>query len=275
MPNLPPISIPADAFEKADAKGADFYAELTDEERIEEGLPPRDPEKEAEKPELEPKVDEADEDAANDDGTNDEVEDEAYSQRLFDEIAGLREDLGASLGKSESAPKPKAEDPLLAAALEHEDEVVRGIAERLQQAEQRLEARENEARESRIVNQIAKDDAEFDAVQGAYLIDGKPMSDKQVATVENFILKNPDAGRSLSIEQLTRAVFPTAARRPRTPSANGPGVQNGNGSPVATIVETGSSGGAPSGGGAWKPRPNETIESAIADAGRRFGWKRD
>lgn len=287
MPELPRLTIPADAFAKADekAKTVDHYADLSDEERAEEGLPPRetakepakeaakpDPEKQAETAKPEPEPEKKSEPEGDDEGENEEDVD---GTRLFEEIAGLREDIAASLGKPEPAATKKNEDPLLKAALEHDDEVVRGLAERLQKAEQRLEAREIEARESRIAAQTAKDDAEFDAVQSTYLIDGKPMTDEHVERVEKYILKNPDVGRSLSIEQLTRVVFPTATRAPKKPApAKGPADSpNGDGSPVATIVDQGAGSGGTT-GGAFKPRPNETIESAIAEAGKRFGWKR-
>ena len=270
MPNLPPISLPADAAEKAaeTAKDRDYYADLTDEERAEEDLPPREtakPDTEAEK--------EAEQEKPGPGDDEDEDEDEEYDRKLYEEITGLRADINASLGTPETAKvEAKAKDPLIDAALEHDDEVVRGLAERLQRAEQRLEAREAEAKTARTEVQLARDDADFDAVQAAYMIDGKPMTDAHVEQVEQFILKNPGAA-SLSIEQLTRAAFPNATKRVRSASAKGPANQNGDGPAVATIVDQGAgSGGTTS--EPWKPRPNETIESAIQAAGRRFNWKR-
>jgi hypothetical protein len=271
MPNLPPLTIPHDAAAKAEekAKETDFYAELTDEERAEEGLPPRETAKpEEEKPEAEP-------DKAPDAEPDEEPEpdsDEATEQ-LFEQIAGLREDIQSAIGKpTPEATKPE-EDPLLKSALEHEDPVIRGLAERLKETQDRLAAHDNEAREARIERQTAKDDADFDAVQASYLIGGQPMTDKQVEQVEDFILQNPDVGRRLTIEQVTRVVFPDATKAPKSPSAKGPGGSpNGNGPPVATIVTGGTSGGAAP--GKFVPRANETIESAIQEAGKRFGWKR-
>lgn len=268
MPDLSTVTFPADAAEKAEAKGKtiDFYENLTDEERTEEGLPPREPVVPEPEPEPAPEADDDDEET--DDGDDDATE------KLFEEIAGLRQDLSASLGKSEPAPGKKEEDSLIAAALEHEDPVMRGFAERFQSAEKRLAEREAEAREERIGRQVAKDNADFDAVKSTYTIGGKSMSDAQIEMVENYISKNPEVGSRLSIEQLTRLVYPEAVKSAsKPPSAKGPGgLGNGGGSTVATIVTEGSAGGAPS--GPWKPRANETIESAVQEAGKRFGWRR-
>lgn len=271
MPKPEIVEAMAKAEEKA--KTVDYYADLTDEERAEEGLPPREPSKTApetapgDKPASEPKPEETEVEEA-------EPLDDDATERLFEEIAGLREDLGTALSAAEPEAEKKDKDPLLEAALEHEDPVIRGLAERLQEAEKRLGTREAEAREDRVGRQLAKDTADFDAVQNSYTIGGKPMSDAQVEAVEDYILKNPEVGSRLSIEQVTRVVYPDAVKvGPKSPSAKGPGDSlNGKGSPVATIVDEGSAGGAPA--GPWKPRANETIESAVQEAGRRLGWKR-
>ena len=264
--------MPADAAEKSEekAKQTDYYAELTDEERAAEGLPPRETAKAdpapGDKPEPKPEVE------AEPEGGE---EDEDAAERLFEEIADLRKEISASLGKAEPAPKKKEEDYLLEAALDHNDPVVRGLAERLQAAEKRLGDTESEMRGERIGRQLAKDEADFDAVQSSYAIGGKAMTDAQIEAVEDYVLKNPEVGSRLSIEQITRVVFPDAVKvGPKSPPAKGPGTRaNGEGSPVATIVDEGSAGGAPA--GPWKPRPNESVESAVQEAGRRlFGVKR-
>src|SRR3990170_2074329 len=254
---------PDDAAAKAEekAKSTDFYANLTDDERAEEGLPPREAPKEAPKP--------AEERRPEPEGGDDEEAAEA-ADLLLDEIAGLREDIHSALGEPRSGGPVEEGDELLAAALEHEDPVIRGLAERLQDTQKRLAATEADSREERAQRQLAKDSADFDAVKENYAIEGKPMTDAQIEQVEDYILKNPEVGRRLSIEQLTRVVFPGAARVGSRPAATkGPGDSaNVKGSPVATIVDEGSSGGVPE--GTWKPRPNETVESAVEEAGRRL-----
>lgn len=261
-----PVTMPPDAAEKAaeKAKTTDYYENLTDEERAEEGLPAReapkgDPEPAA-KPDPEPEPEP--------DAGEPEPDEDGATGRLFEEIAAMREGLSAALGKPDSAPRTEKEDPLLSAALEHDDPVVRGMAERLQSAEKRLEATETDARNERIARQFAQDTADFDAVKASYVIGGKPMTDAQVEAVENYMLKNPEVGSRLTIEQATRVVFPDAAKvgRKAAPAKE-------DGSKAATIVDEGSAGGASA--GPWKPRPNETIESAVAEAGRRlFNVKR-
>lgn len=268
MADLPAFTMPADAIEKIEAKskGVDYYADLTDAEREEEGLPPR----EAPKPEAAPAPAPAKPEPEPEDDP--EPESDEAIERLFEEVAGIREDIGAALGKPEPGKTESNKDPLLEAALEHDDPVIRGLAERLQNAEGRLAARENEAREARINQQLSKDDAEFDAVQSVYAIGGKPMTDKQVEQVEEYILKNPELGRRLSIEQITRVVFPDATKVAKAPPATGPGASPNGAAPVATIVDVGASGGGTS--EPFKPRPNETMESAVAEFARRTGWKR-
>jgi hypothetical protein len=250
--------LPADAAAVAEekAKTTDFYADLTDEERAEEGLPPREA-----APATDPDPDPDPEPEPDDDATG----------RLFDEIAGLRDELAAAVGKPE--PKTEAQgDILLEAALDHDDPVVRGLAERLQKNEARLDAREVEARAERVTRQMAKDDSDFKAVQDSYQIGGKPMTDAHVDQVEKYLLNNKEVARHLSIEEATRRVFPQAERvgKPSSPERR-PKAAGGDGA-TATIVDSGSSGGAPA--GSWQPRPNETIESAVEAFGRRVGWKR-
>lgn len=263
-----PVMMPPDAAEKAaeKAKTTDYYDNLTDAERAEEGLPPREtpngkPEPAAKpdpdpEPEPEPEPDEVE-----------AVEDEAGG-RLFEEIASLREELTAAVGKTDPGPKVEEEDPLMVAALEHDDPVTRGLAERLQAAEKRLEAREAEARAERVSRQFAKDTADFDAVKASYTIGGKSMTKAQVEAVEDYMLNDKEAGRVLTIAEATLRVFPDAVKvgRKAAPAKE-------NGSKAATIVDEGSAGGASV--GPWKPRPNETMESAVAEAGRRlFNAKR-
>lgn len=266
----PAFKLPADAGAKAEekAKTVDHYADLTDEERAEEGLPPREPAKPESEPGKEAPLAPAKTPEAEPEPT---PEDDAAIEALFEEVASLREDIGAALGKPEPAPETK-EDALIKAAMEHDDPVVRGLAERLQQAEARLTETQNVARQERVERQLTRDDADFDAVQQSYLVAGQPMTDAQVEQVEDYILRNPEVGRRLSIEQVARVVFPDAVKRSATspPAKGGPGDASTRNSPaVATIVDAGSTvgGGAPE---KWKPRPNETIESAITEAGKRL-----
>jgi hypothetical protein len=282
MPNLPAFTMPRDAADKAEeaAKTRDTYADLTDEERADEDLPPRvkadaaveEPEK---KPDAEPEkkpepkvVEEAVEE-------EEEVEDDpAAIERLFEEIAGINTKLDEALGEEKPAKTEKEADLRLKAALESDDPQTQYLAQQLQAANERLDRIENEATAERQSRQLAKDDAEFDAVQKNYLIDGQPMTDEQVEKVENYIIQNPDVGRRLSIEQLTRVVFPTAARaaKPAAPKPRPAGSTNGNGPAVATIVTEGSPGGA--GAEAHKPGPYPSIESAVKAGGKAFGWTR-
>lgn len=279
MPSLPPVSIPRDAFEKATAKSenTDFYEELTDEERDEEDLPPRPGKSEA-KPETEesaPEPAKAEPEQESEDGQEvDETEGEPgdddagdAAEELVEQIAQMREDLNAALGKPEPAKKAN-EDPLLEAALDHDDPVVQGLAERLKKAEDRLAEHEVAARDERIARQQRRDDREFRAVQKSYTIDGKPITEAHRDAIDDFVVKHPEAGRNLSIEQLTRVVFPNAVRSSAPPKAPKKGT-NAEGGPVATIIDSGSAGAAPE-GGKWKPRPNESIESAISEAGKRL-----
>lgn len=270
MPYLPPVTIPADAFEKAEEKGktVDFYAELTDEERIEEELPPREAVKSEPEPGKKPEPEPASE-------TEDEPEPESDTaiESLFDEVARLREDIASAIGKPEPAPAAK-EDELLQAAREHDDPVVSGMVERVEELTKQLAELQGATRVERIARQQAKDDADFEAVQKAYNIGGKPMTERHIEQVEDYILQHPDVGSRLSIEQITRVLFQDAVRvGAKPPPAKGPGdAANGDGPIVATIVDSGSPGGAAP--ERFKPRANETIESAISEAGKRFGWKR-
>lgn len=271
MPNLPTLTIPADAFAKADEKvtanKTDYYTDLTDEEREAEGLPPREAPKPDPEPAKEPEPEKEDEPEPDDDGS---VE---ATKKLFEDLAGLREDLKTAL-KPKDEPVKAERDELLEAALEHEDPVVRGLAERLKDTEDRLAARENGALQDKIERQLAQDDAEFDAVQSHYLIGGKPMTDDQVKKVEKFIIENPDVGRRLTIEQTTRVVFPDAARSAKpAPAKPGPaGSTNGVAAPVATIVDSGSTAGA--GKSQDGPRAYPDMQTAVREAGKRFGWTR-
>lgn len=276
------FTLPADALEKADAKvkaGVDHYADLTDEERTEEDLPPREPAKgEEPKPPAEPAKTEPDKPAAEPEkkpaAKEPEPEDEIDPAvaALFEEIASLREDITSSLGEPEPAKVGK-EDPLIAAAKEHEDPVVRGLAERLEKAEQALAQEQKSTRTDRIEKQLEKDNAERAEVQSHYVIAGKPMTDEQMEQVEDFEIKNPELARRLSVAQITRVVFPDAMRaaeptKPDPAPAIKPGKAGDDGSPAATIVDTGVSGPGPA--QPWKPGPNETIESAMDAAKRRF-----
>jgi len=111
-------------------------------------------------------------------------------------------------------------------------------------------------------------------VQASYLIGGKPMTDAHCVKIEDYILDNPEVGRRLSIEQITRVVYPDAVRvTAKSPPAKGPGdAANGAGEPVATIVDRGGSTVATPGG--FKPRPNESIQSAIDAYAASQGIKR-
>lgn len=267
MPAPTPVTIPADAAAKAEEKGktVDYYADLTDEERAEEGLPPREAVKTetapGDKPTTEQKTDE-----------EEQLEDDDATERLFEEIAGLREDIDSRLGKPEPVKTEKEVDKRLQAALDSDDDSTRYLAQQLQAANERIERIETGAREERVGRQLAKDDADFDAVRSAYTLEGKPLTEAHVEAIEDYILKNKEVGSRLTIEQVTRVVFPDAVRvGPKSPPAKGPGGSvKDEGQPVATIVDEGSAGGAPA--GPWKPRPNETIESALDAARARFGY---
>jgi len=268
--------IPADAMAKAEGKAekVDFYAELTDAERAEEGLPPRETPKPepapGEKPGPTATPDEEEESEDEEDEEEGGAED--ATAKLFEEIASLREEIGDALGKSEPAPKGGEKDEELQALLEHDDPAIRANAERLQRAETRLAELETSARQERYDRQLAKDAAEFADVKENYTVGGAPITKSQIKEVENYILQNPEIGSRLSIEQITRLVYPNAVRSERrSPPAKGSGGSNNGREPaVATIVTEGASGGASSEG--FKPRPNETIESALGEARKRFGW---
>lgn len=276
-----PTMLPPDAFAKSEeaAKDRDYYANLTDEQRAEEGLPPLEKPAGDPPPETEPTETEPEEEESPD-------ADEATG-RLFDELAELRgqteamhEDLAARMGKPEPPATPSKQDELIEAALDHDDPVVRGMAEQLHAAQQQLAALTNEAKQQREARQLAKDTADFDDVKNSYTIDGKPMTDAQIEAVEDYLLEpqNKEVARLLSIEEATRRVFPSAERVRTSPPpgkrpASRPGNGAGEGGRTATIVDEGTSGGAPA--GPWKPRNNETVESAVNEAGRRlFGVKR-
>lgn len=264
--------IPEGAFQASEeaSKTRDYYSNLSDEEREAEGLPARERPADPPPPEPEP----ADTDPDEDDDQDEEVPEDSATAALFDEISSLRQDLG--LG--EPGEKPEAsEDALVQAARDHEDPVVRGMAKRMEEAEAELASLRAAARDQVIGQQLAQDDADFDAVQAGYLIGGKPMTDKHVQMVENYLLRNKQVAMHLSIEEATRRVFPNAERAGTRTSPNGRPVNSGRtagaGEPTATIVDVGTSGGAPE--GPWKPRMGESVESAVAAAGARlFGVKR-
>lgn len=270
--------IDADAMDKAEkkvAEGVDFYSDLTDEERAEEDLPPRETPKPADTPsETPPPAEDTPAPDGGDDGAGDDEPTDTTdaADRLFAEIAELGAKIDAALG--EKPPKTEAKrDERLDALLEHEDPDVRYLAEQMIENKKQL-AELVGAERARIFSAQAKqDDADFAAVMTAYQIDGKPMSKAHREQVEDYMLENPDAGAVLTIEEATKRVFPGAVKvSPKSPPARGPGDSSkaGKQPAVATIVDQGSTGGAPQ--GKWEPRPNETVESAVAAFGKSRGW---
>jgi hypothetical protein len=266
--------LPADVLEKSaeKAKTADYYDDLTDEERAEEGLPPR-PEKAPAAEPAKPAAPAAEPAAKPDEPADEpEVEDNEAIDELFNEIAGLREDIGAALGTPEPAPEGK-EDPLLAAAREHDDPVLKAMAARVEELTQQVTDLREHQRIDYVERQGQKDDADFNTVRAQYVIDGKPLTVAHRDQIEDWIMKHPEAGSRLSWPELVRVVHPEAVRATRR-AAKPPtdAAEPVNGSPVATIVDQGAT--ASAAGSTWKPGPNETMETAIAEAGKRFGWKR-
>jgi two-component system chemotaxis sensor kinase CheA len=251
----------------ATAEKRDYYANLTDQEREEEGLPPLEAPKPAPAPDPEPEPEPETE--AEPDGGGDSAVDE-----LLDEIQGLRREFHEAIDEPETAKTETREGQLLASGLESDDPSVRAIAEMLQEAHKRLEAVETDARNERVERQLAKDASDFDAVKANYAIGGKPLTEEHIEKVEDYILSHKEVGSRLSIEEVTRVVLPDAVRVGSRPTAaKGPGAPTGvKGQPVATIVDEGASGGAPA--APWAPAPNETIESAVKAAGKRLGWTR-
>jgi hypothetical protein len=268
--------IPADAMAKADEavkNGRDFYKDLNDEERAEEDLPPlegakaSDPEPERQEPADVPEEDDDEEDG------DDDIED--VGERLLSEIADLRKNLVEAASEAEAPKGAKAEERFLDEALQHEDPAVRALAAELQEAKQALQALHAIEAERRIGAQMERDNAEFNAVRESYTIAGKPLTDKHIEKIETYILKNPDVGRLLTIEEVARRVLPTAVKAGPKPSpAKGPGGSPHRGQPVATIVDEGSgSGGAPP--AKWQPKAGDTVESAVTAAGMAlFGVRR-
>jgi len=265
--------IDADAMDKAAEKvaaGTDYYSDMTDEERAEEDLPAR----EAPKPEEKP----ATVAPADDPAPKPDVEEEAPEQtdteaadRLLQEVRDLGAKLDSAIG--EKPPKTEAKrDEVIDAALEHEDPVVRGLAERLQETKKELDALKGAERARIYAAQEAKDNADFAAVMKTYLIDGKPMVKEHREQIEDYLYENEEAGAVLTIEEATLRVFPKAVKGgPKSPPARGPGDSRQDSRlPVATIVDQGSTGAAPQ--GKWEPRPNETIDSAVAAFGKSKGW---
>lgn len=284
MPGLPAFAIPEEAAAKLTQPATkDWYADLTDEERKEEGLPPREPAK-AETPadtptpetpeetpqptpgkEPEPEGDEEEETTETDDAVD----------RLFEEIEGLRGDLTAALGPKQEPPRTEQErDELMEAALDHDDPVVRVLAQRLQAAEAR-EAKRVEAERAEYVDRLeAEVDAEINAAKAVLVIDGKPMDEKQVARVALYMKENPEYGRVATFEEAARRVFPNVEKVAKPSPARSPDGKFAPGKQpaVATVVTEGSPGVGSS--EPFKPRPNETIESAVEAFGRAQGWKR-
>lgn len=276
MPNPTPFTMPDEAREKILATAAEdtrgYYTNVPDDERAEEGLPsPPATAKPTEEPPATPETEpEADAAAPPVTAKAPQVESDPASERLFDEIAELRTTLEGAL-KKEPEPVVAEEDPLLAAALESDDPMIAGLARKLQETMEQQSALAAEAKELRIDRQEERDNAAFDAVQRDYEIDGKPMTDAHVEQVEDWIKANPEVGRRLTIEQIARVVLPSAVKAqpkapergpaPKAPAPNG-------GAPVATIVDVGTSGGAPA--KPFVPRANETIESAMNEARKRF-----
>jgi hypothetical protein len=273
--------IPDDAMEKvaATASTRDYYADLTDEEREEEGLPPRAaPAAAAAATEAAPTdaiPDDDDDDDDDDDGENAAT---TLFDQLSDEISGLKTGLAQLLEKPEPATAAQV-DRLMEAAQEHDDPVVRGLAEELAKARTRLDRVADAAMKDRMDREERVIEAEVQETRSTYLIGGKPMTEAQTDQVEAFLAHddNKELAKRLSIGEATRLLFPDAVRIGKSSSPNGrPGNRSGRAAgddtPTATIVDSGTSGGAPV--GAWKPRAGETIESAVEAAGRRFGWKR-
>jgi len=263
--------IPPDAAEKAAeaAKTRDYYADLTDEERAEEGLPPREPAKAETAPGEKPPEEEPEEGEPEEEPEEESVEDEdSATERLFEEIANLQESVDDALGRTKPARTEGEVDARLKAALESDDESTRFLAEELIAAKQRLERVELDARTERVDRQRTKDDTDFRNLQKGYTVGGKPMTKAQVEMVEDYIDANKEVGSRLDIEDVARVVFKDALGRvnPKSSPGKAPGGSvNGKGSPVATIVDEGSAGGVTV--GPWKPRPNETMESAVDAAG--------
>ncbi len=274
------LHLPENAFEVASEKGTDFYADLTDDERAAEGLPPReaakaeaDPPPEDKAPVGDPPPDEVEEEEEEEE----EAGDDASAQEILDQIAGLRQDLAAEKGEKE--PKSEAKrDQWLEDALEDENPTVRAMAERIRDQQVRLDAVEAAARHDAEKRQLAQDDADRAALKENFTIGGKPMSNNQIQMVDEYMASNKEVARLLSFEEATRRVFPAAKRveKSETPPAGKtvrtPAPSRGEGSTTATIVDGGSSGGAPA--GPWKPGPGETVDSAIAAACKQFGWGR-
>jgi|SRR6266850_1126175 len=269
MPNLPNFTMPRDAAARADANTTDFYASLSAEEREAEGIPAAD----AAKPEPEAKPEPAP-DAPEAEPAAEPAEDELSLDQISEQISELTETISRRMAEPE--PETKAEeDELLKAALAHDDPVVQGLAKRLQQAEQDLAAQRSATHADRVEREDTKLAAEEVALMNDYRVGGKPMTREHVDQVEDYLLQHPDLGRQLSLAQATRVVFPDAVRvGTNGATAAKPGAASGGKTqPVATIVDTGSSGAAPA--EPWKPGPNTTMESAIKAAGERLlGVKR-
>lgn len=271
------IDIPADALEKVAAK--DHYADLTDEERAEEELPPREtaPKEEAKPADGPPADDPDDEEEGDEESGEDEVEaakpDDSV-QALFDEIAALREEVAAKTDKP--APEtPAQEQTFLKELLEDDDPRVRAMGEMLQKQEQRLQGMETRERKRVEAAQANIDDKEMADLRANFTIDGKPITNQQVELIQDYLLaeENKPIAPFLSFEETARRLWGRSFRevdkddepRPNGRPVKKPATDLGRGQKTATIVDAGASGGAPT--GPWKPRPGETINSALDAAG--------
>jgi hypothetical protein len=280
MPPLPAFTIPQEAADVLTKPARDFYSDLTDEERAEEGIPPRVPEKaapapgETPAPEVEKETPEPpdEKEVEEEDGAS---KDDDATGKLFEEIESLREDINARLPKSQQVTdEPAEKDELMEALLEHEDPAIRGMAKRLQAAESELAANRAERAEAILEHLETEVDAEIEAAKAVLTIGGKPMDEDHVAKVAEYMEKNP-AGKYLTFKEATARVFPNVVETRKPSPARRP---DGKFAPakepaVATIVTEGGSGG----GGAAKPfepRHNETIDSAIEAFANARGWKR-
>jgi hypothetical protein len=275
MPDLAPFTFPKGAAEELaqKAENRDYYSDLSDEEREAEGLPVREkPGNEDEKGQ--------DRSASEEEGEQDEVGEEEEqegeseespddTENLFAEIEGLQE-LSGLLGQE--APESNTEiDELIEAGLQHDDPIIRALAQKSVDLKKKTDGLVANAENLVVAHQLAKDAAEFDAVKKSYTIAGAPMTDAQISQVEKYIIDHPAVGRELTIEQLTRIVFPDAVKAGRQ-SRVAVGAEEKPGGKAARIIAEGGTGGAPA--EPFQPRNNETIESAVEAAARRFGWKR-
>ena len=283
MPQFGPITITEADADKAFSTTKDFYGDLSDAEREEEGIPPAPsgrPEEPSADPEpaVAPEPGDAPQSEPKPTPEPESDDDSAEAARaLLDEIAALREDLAASLERPRAEAAP-ARDELMEAAAEDDNPVVQGLAKRLQESEAKLASTEKLIREQIVARQEEHDERAYSAVMKVYTIDGQTMTSDHVDQIDQWFIDNPDIARRVSIEQATRIVFPGASRLGTKPSPTAVPKKNGtrpvgDAPPVATIVDRGASSGGPP-AGKFKPRPNESIESAVQEFGRTRGWIR-